>query len=898
MTAPQDPNVGRVLKSTYRIERLIGRGGMGAVYAARHTKISKRYAIKLLLPEFGRTDTIRERFFREAEACSRIEHENVVDTLDFDETPNGELYMVMELLVGQDLAARLGTRGARSVDDVIRWFSEICGAVSAAHALGIVHRDLKPGNIFLQQRPERELVKVLDFGLAKFRAEGGLTTTGAMMGTPCYMAPEQIEGQGDAVGPTTDIFALGCILYELLLGQIAFQGKSLAQIAYQIVHGDRPQLTAEPWAPVQPVIDRCLANDPAERFQTVDALRMAFITAMGDTDLDEVGGALPVGAPTSGDTTSSAETLAANSGHDATMAADSGHDVTVAADSGYSATVAADSGYSYSATVAADSGYDATVAASSGADATVAADSGADAHDELPDGAQYTTVGRIKRRKWTLVAALVGGLALITGGLFVLRGLRTEDSGKRVPTAKSKKPPPWAKTLDPALLPDLALAEQSTRWLGLSLPAWRRLAEGLEKANQPDLGPRNLAALQTRMYLARSRVDLLSDHLAKGINHAGQALRMAGDSGSSEARLLAAANLAWLHLHRGDLKGARAVLQKAGGPTQTKLRALYAAVSLARGDIGMAISQARKASGTDPDDTLAWLVLATAGDAAGMHLEAERAAAQALSLAPASPLARIQMALKMGATSGMRKAGLDLCTRRKSDPPLHKTALGACRLRLAVRTALDRSDSFTARQVLARVAKTLGDKPLLAVADLLLAEPGLPGRVTERILRVGRGTKTRRPDALLVAAAAALRLGRLADAKQLLAAYSSGSQRDRWGYRVGALRAEMLLRAKRRASGLKEYTDALSAARQVGVRQKTPPSRPDPVVGACDRAVPRDTDHQILQRRVAQLRRRLGPHGRNGPDTPHSPNAPDALSPSDDGFLQVLRMTLRGERLP
>lgn len=870
MTAPVDPNVGRVLKGTYRLERLIGRGGMGAVYEAHHTKISKRYAVKLLLPELGRTDTMRERFLREAEACSRIDHENVVATLDFDETPAGELYMVMELLSGEDLAARLETRGARDVDDIIRWFAEICGALSAAHALGIVHRDLKPANIFLQRRGDRELVKVLDFGLAKFRAEGGLTTSGAMMGTPCYMAPEQIEGQGDAVGVTTDVFALGCILFEMLVGKIAFHGKSLAQIAYKIVHGERPRLTVVGWAPLQPVIDRCLANDPADRYPTVDALRIAFITAMGDTALEDLAGAWPRSALVDQDTVATDPASRSAAASAPTLAVGSAE--TVAAESGYSATQPVSPSQARSA--------DRVHAVDRDGDSEPPVLPADPAEDNLPDAALYTTAGRIKLRKWSLLAVLAGALALIIGGIFVLRAVRSGDKPHTRRSSGPTPPPAWARSLAPDLLPDLHRAEESPAWLTLNLPLWKRLANGLEKANQPDLGPRKLAALQTRMYLARSRVDLLGGRLAKAATHARLAVRMAGDSGHPKARHLAAANAAWISLHQGDLAGARTVLKGVGGPTQASLRSLYAAASLARGEIGMAISQARRAIEALPDDPLGWLVLAAAGDAAGIRLEAERAAARALSLAPGSPLARIQMARKLGATADTRKTGLQLCAQRKSDPPLYRAELAACRLRLAVQTALARSDNFTSNQVLKTIAATLGEAPLLAAADLLLASPGLRKRVTERILRVARKSAAAgHKRASLLGAVAALRLGQVVAAETLLKAYSAGGH---WGYRVHALRAELLLGAGRRADGLRAYQDALSAALQVGVTKRGPAPPKDPVAGACDRRPPRNTDHQILLQRVALLRTlpKSAPHQQ------------------DQGLLAVLRMILRGERVP
>src|SRR5262245_39703982 len=192
-----DPLVGQVLAGSYEVTRVVGEGGMGRVYEARHTRLTgKRFAIKLLHPDLARQPEVVTRFQREAEAASGISHINVVGVHDVNSTPDGQPYIVAELLQGEELGEYIDRVGKLPLGDSVRIGRQVCRALAAAHSQGIVHRDVKPENVFLTgdvTRIEASSVKVIDFGISKVASAGGesLTKTGMVMGTPDYMAPEQ-----------------------------------------------------------------------------------------------------------------------------------------------------------------------------------------------------------------------------------------------------------------------------------------------------------------------------------------------------------------------------------------------------------------------------------------------------------------------------------------------------------------------------------------------------------------------------------------------------------------------------------------------------------------------------------------------------------------------------------
>ncbi len=270
-------DVGAVLGETYRIQALIGRGGMGAVWAAEHLRLpGKHVAVKVLLDAAAGGEEMLQRFRREAEIASRLGHPNIVEVLDFNTLPTGQPYIVLEFLQGETLAARLAS-GRLQLEEALAITRQIGSALQAAHRAGVVHRDLKPDNVFLCT-PEEDVptrVKVLDFGISKIRGSQSLRTQDAiLMGTPQYMSPEQATGRNTTVDARTDVFAVGAIVYEMLGGQPAFAGGSLAEVVYRVVHGEpTPLRELAPALPdnVLSAVERALQKDPAARPQDIGA---------------------------------------------------------------------------------------------------------------------------------------------------------------------------------------------------------------------------------------------------------------------------------------------------------------------------------------------------------------------------------------------------------------------------------------------------------------------------------------------------------------------------------------------------------------------------------------------------------------------------------------------------
>ncbi len=272
-------NPGDVLAGKYRVERILGMGGMGVVVAATHLHLEQRVAIKFLLPEIAKHPETVARFSREARAAVRIQSEHVGKVLDVGALDTGSPYMVMEFLEGCDLSDLVKSRGPRPWNEAVEYVLQACEAMAEAHKIGIIHRDLKPANLFLTRRPDGSpCVKVLDFGISKVAdsPDGqALTQTAAMMGSPKYMSPEQLKSSRD-VDARTDIWALGVILYELLSGEGAFRADTVPQLYVAIIQ-DPPQPLKRTDVPpgLIAVIMRCLEKEPARRFQNVAELSMA-----------------------------------------------------------------------------------------------------------------------------------------------------------------------------------------------------------------------------------------------------------------------------------------------------------------------------------------------------------------------------------------------------------------------------------------------------------------------------------------------------------------------------------------------------------------------------------------------------------------------------------------------
>jgi eukaryotic-like serine/threonine-protein kinase len=263
----------------YQLLRVIGEGGVGQVHEAVHTQLGRRVAIKVLRGDVVRPETVT-RFFNEARAVNEIHHPNIVEIEDFVTTPAGEHYTVMELLAGEDLRAVIMREGRVDPQRVAAIGVQIAGALAAAHRVGIVHRDLKPDNIFLVQTPTGEVAKLLDFGVAKFLTDTtGVTRAGLTMGTPAYMAPEQIiTGREAEMDGGLDIYALGMCLYEALVGQPAFRGTTAKVLRAHCFDPVEPPSKrrgeALPEA-LEAAVLRCLEKDRARRFATGDELAAA-----------------------------------------------------------------------------------------------------------------------------------------------------------------------------------------------------------------------------------------------------------------------------------------------------------------------------------------------------------------------------------------------------------------------------------------------------------------------------------------------------------------------------------------------------------------------------------------------------------------------------------------------
>jgi serine/threonine-protein kinase len=273
MTHPFAP--GQILEDKYRIDSVIGEGGMGVVVAALHVQLQRRVAIKFLLPEMLRSTEVVARFQREARAAAMLESEHVTKVIDVGTTPDGTPFMVMELLTGEDLATLVERGGPLSADTAIAYILQACEAIAEAHRAGIVHRDLKPSNLFLAARNDgSSTIKVLDFGISKLQsttASLALTQESAVMGSPTYMAPEQVKS-AKSVNARADIWGLGVILYELLAGKTPFPGTEYHEVLAKVLLEPCPPLTA--YRPdispqLEAVVLRCLQKKPSDRFPTV-----------------------------------------------------------------------------------------------------------------------------------------------------------------------------------------------------------------------------------------------------------------------------------------------------------------------------------------------------------------------------------------------------------------------------------------------------------------------------------------------------------------------------------------------------------------------------------------------------------------------------------------------------
>ncbi|HSN90331.1 MAG TPA: serine/threonine-protein kinase [Anaeromyxobacteraceae bacterium] len=285
--APGDPWIGRTVNEKFRVEALIGQGGMGRVYRARHLALDRTVVLKMLHRAFSGDPQVAQRFQREARAASRLDHPNSIAVLDFGAAEDGTLFMAMEHLGGRDLARLVAEEFPLPEARLVRIGAQILSALDEAHARGVIHRDLKPENVMVEtRRDEPDFVKVLDFGIAKISAPGQgeprLTQAGLVAGTPEYMSPEQARGA--EIDARTDLYSMGVVLYQLATGDLPFQSetpvgfltKHLAEVPVR-ARERRPEISEA----LDAVIARALEKDPAARFQSAGEMRDALLACAG-----------------------------------------------------------------------------------------------------------------------------------------------------------------------------------------------------------------------------------------------------------------------------------------------------------------------------------------------------------------------------------------------------------------------------------------------------------------------------------------------------------------------------------------------------------------------------------------------------------------------------------------
>ncbi len=277
---------GDIIASKYRVDSILGTGGMGVVWSATHLELDAPVAIKVVREDLASNEQVVSRLLFEARAAARMRGTHIVRVLDVARLDTGAPYIVMEQLRGSDLAVLLAERGALSVPEAVRYILQACEGLAEAHELGIIHRDLKPENLFLANTPEGVVIKILDFGISKevgsSRRAGSpstLTKQGLAVGSPYYMSPEQMRASADLDG-RADIWSLGAILFEFVSGRCPFEADTTALLCSKIMLEPAPSLrsflSAAP-EPLDAIVQRCLQKDASARFQTVrelaDALR-------------------------------------------------------------------------------------------------------------------------------------------------------------------------------------------------------------------------------------------------------------------------------------------------------------------------------------------------------------------------------------------------------------------------------------------------------------------------------------------------------------------------------------------------------------------------------------------------------------------------------------------------
>jgi eukaryotic-like serine/threonine-protein kinase len=270
--ADADPLIGTLVDGRYDVECVLGEGGMGTVYGVRHRSLDKRFALKVMRADMAQQGELAERFIQEARSAAAIGHPNIVQITDFGELPSSAPYFVMEMLDGTSLSKLLRSGGPPPFARAVRILKQVAAALAAAHVAGVIHRDLKPDNIHITSN---DVVKVLDFGVAKMAGAGRLTRTGMVFGTPHYMSPEQASG--GAVDHRADVYALGIIMYEMFAGRVPFEADSymgvLTKHMFMVPEPpSRVNAAVRELGALEDVTLRCLEKKPEARYESMDAL--------------------------------------------------------------------------------------------------------------------------------------------------------------------------------------------------------------------------------------------------------------------------------------------------------------------------------------------------------------------------------------------------------------------------------------------------------------------------------------------------------------------------------------------------------------------------------------------------------------------------------------------------